>query len=329
MRGVVLREQNAPLTIEELPTPRLDVGQVRVRVHYAGICGAQIREITGQAGPDKYLPHMLGHEGSGVVVGIGPGVRHVAPGDHVVMHWRKGLGIDALPPVYGEVGAGPVATWGTEVIVSENRCTRVVNCFPMDIAALFGCAVTTGLGIICNEAQLKFGQDVLVIGAGGVGLAVIQGAELAGARLIVAVDTNLDKDGLAEACGAHEFITNLISIDTQFDVVVDCTGSSTAISIGLKRVKDGGKMILVGQPPRGGDVTLEYAADNYRGITIIDSQGGGAVPHLDIPRYVGLWQAGMIEPELLITDTYPLEDINAAVDAVKNGEVLGRCLIRM
>lgn len=329
MLGAVLRAQNEPLALEELPEPRLDVGQVRVEVKYSGICGAQIREITGRAGPDKYLPHLLGHEGSGIVVGIGPGVKTVRPGDHVVMHWRKGDGIEADPPRYGEVGAGPVATWGTEVIVSENRVTAIPKHIPLDVAALFGCAMTTGLGVICNDAQLKFGQDVLVIGTGGVGLAVIQGAALAGARRIVANDLNRSKEHLTNLCGARKFIPALVDIYEKFDLVVDCTGIGAVISRGLQLVKDGGKMILIGQPARGNDVVIKGAADNYRGITIMDSQGGGTIPQIDIPRYMGLWTAGMIEPELLITDTHPLSEINAAVDAVKNGEVMGRCLIQM
>jgi len=186
-KAAILVEQNRPLVVTEIGRHNrgLGCGQVLVRVHAASICGAQIGEITGAAGPDKYLPHLLGHEGGAVVEEIGAGVTTVKKGDHVAMHWRKGAGIDANPPKYQwedkVIGAGPVATFSEYAVVSENRLTRIDEDIEFEIAALMGCCITTGLGIINNDAKLKIGQSIAVIGCGGVGLSVIQGAAMVSA----------------------------------------------------------------------------------------------------------------------------------------------------
>src|SRR5690348_7075385 len=129
MKAAVLVELNQPLILADLEVPALDVGQVLVDVRCSGICGAQLGEIAGVKGPDKFLPHLLGHEGGGVVLQVGPGVTHVKPGDHVVMHWRKGAGIHARTPQYGwdgrTVNAGWVTTFQERAIVSENRVTPI------------------------------------------------------------------------------------------------------------------------------------------------------------------------------------------------------------
>src|SRR2546425_5517426 len=129
MKAAVLVELNAPLVLADLEMPALDVGQVLVKIQCSGICGAQLGEISGVKGPDKFLPHLLGHEGGGVVLETGPGVTHVNPGDHVVMHWRKGAGIQSRTPQYRwngrTVNAGWVTTFNERAVVSENRLTRM------------------------------------------------------------------------------------------------------------------------------------------------------------------------------------------------------------
>ena len=153
--AAILVEQRSPLVIDEVGLPTaLDVGQVLVRLHYSGICGSQIGEIDGVKGPDRHLPHLLGHEGSATVLEVGPGVATVQVGDLVVLHWRQGKGIEAVPPVYDcsglSVNAGWVTTFNEFAVVSENRCTTVPPETDRQLAALFGCAVTTGFGVVEN-----------------------------------------------------------------------------------------------------------------------------------------------------------------------------------
>ena len=146
-RAAILVEQKKPLVIEEVEVPALKLGQVLVKVLASGICGSQIGEINGVKGPDRFLPHLLGHEGCGTVLEIGEGVRTVKPGDRVVLHWRKGAGLESVTPTYGSrlgtVNAGWVTTFNEHAVISENRVTAVPADFDVEAAALFGCAVTT------------------------------------------------------------------------------------------------------------------------------------------------------------------------------------------
>ena len=167
MRAAILVEQKKPLVIDEVQLPTfLEIGQVLVKVHFSGICGSQIGEINGAKGSDPYLPHLLGHEASGVVLEVGPGVKHVKPGDAVVMHWRKGAGIEAVTPNYlwrgKKLNAGYITTFNEYAIVSENRLTAIPSDSNLMIAALFGCAVTTGFGVIENNASVRIGESVVV-----------------------------------------------------------------------------------------------------------------------------------------------------------------------
>src|SRR5579859_6561793 len=172
IRAAILEKSNAPLIVDEIESPSLECGQVLVRIAISGICGAQLGEIAATKGPDKFLPHLLGHEGGGIVEEIGPGVMHVKPGDRVCLHWRKGAGIQSQTPKYKwggrVVNAGWVTTFSDYAVVSENRVTPIPQDIGFDIAALMGCAVTTALGLINNDAKVKIGQSVAVFGCGGV-----------------------------------------------------------------------------------------------------------------------------------------------------------------
>ena len=156
-KAAILVEQNKPLIVDYVKLPRtLSVGQILVEIEVSGVCGSQIGEITGAKGPDKYLPHLMGHEGCGIVLEAGPGVSTVKKGDKVVLHWRKGCGIQAKNAVYQwrdkALNAGWVTTFNTHAVISENRCTKISNDFDSDLASLFGCAITTGFGVVDNNA---------------------------------------------------------------------------------------------------------------------------------------------------------------------------------
>jgi len=333
-KAAILVAQNTPLDVEEIEAPELECGQVLVEVHVASICGVQIGEITGAGGRDPYLPHLLGHEGGGVVVECGLGVTTVEKGDHVVMHWRKGAGIEANCPIYkrrdGEVGAGPVATFSEFAIVSENRLTTIAPDIPLDIAALMGCVVTTGLGIINNEAKLKIGQSIAVIGCGGVGLNVIQGAAMVSALPIFAFDIHEDKLDIAKAFGA----TNALNLKEgplafgNIDVVVECTGLPDVIEAAYMITAPGGRLILVGQPHHEADLTFRSMRQHFCGKMIIDSQGGGTNPTVDIPRYLKLYRRGLLKLDDLITHRYALADINKAIQMAASGRA-GRVTLEM
>jgi len=331
--AAVLRELNKPLELVELEEPdNLGPGQVWVRFHAAAICGAQIGEIAGAKGPDPHLPHLLGHEGYGQVESVGLGVRNVGVGNFVVAHWRKGLGMEALPPRYRTgcdiIGAGPISTFAEYGLISENRLTPVSSISP-GVGALLGCAATTGIGAVVREAGTRPGESVLIIGAGGVGLSAIMGARLVSACPICAVDKLDSKLRLAFHLGA-DLCCSWQEMKQQFDVVIETTGEPALIEWGLARTAaNGGRLILVGQPHFGEEVSFANFRQYYFGKTIMDSQGGGTIPHVDIPRLVKLYEENKLPLSHLITDSCPLEDINRGIESMQRGEVVGRCVITM
>ena len=211
--AAILVAQNQPLVVDTIDLPsHLDVGHVLVQVHVSGICGSQLGEISGVKGPDRYLPHLMGHEGFATVIDVGPGVKYVQPGDNVVLHWKPGAGIQADPPQYRwqgkKLNAGCVTTFNRHAVVSENRCTRVPSNTNPDAAALFGCAITTGFGVVENNARVRMGESVVVFGAGGIGLNIIQASAMRSASLIIAVDLYDSRLKLARSFGATHVINS-------------------------------------------------------------------------------------------------------------------------
>src|ERR1700745_2896720 len=173
-RAAILARSREPLVVDEIALPdALDAGQVLVKVLHTTICGAQINEIDAVKGPDKFLPHLLGHEASAQVIEIGPGVTQVKPGDTVVLHWRPSRGIASTTPAYGWGGenltAGWVTTFNDYAVVSENRMTPIPADFDLKIAPLFGCAVTTAAGVVNNDGKLKIRGAGVIFGVGGGG----------------------------------------------------------------------------------------------------------------------------------------------------------------
>jgi len=343
MKAAILVEQRKPLVIDEVELPpTLEVGQVLIKVHYSGICGSQLGEIGGAKGEDKFLPHLLGHEASGTVQSVGMGVKQVKPGDIVVMHWRKGPGIEGAPPNYrwrgNALNAGWIATFNEYAIVAENRVTAIPADSDLEVAALFGCAVTTGFGVIENNAKVRLGESVVVFGAGGVGLNIVQAANLVGAYPVVAVDIFDNRLELAKQIGATHIINSKtqsakLEIDKiigiqNLDHFIDNTGQPTIIELGYEVTKPQGKVTLVGVPRKGDNINI-YSLPLHFGKGLVGSHGGEAIPNLDIPRYQNLFRANRIKLRELLTERYPLNDINTAIENMRSGKTSGRCLITM
>ena len=340
-KAAILAQSREPLVVDEIALPdTLGVGQVLVKVLYSTICGAQLNEIAAAKGPDKFLPHLLGHEASARVIEIGLGVTTVKPGDTVVLHWRPSQGIQCQPPTYQwrgkKLNAGWVTTFNDYAVVSENRMTVISPDYNLRDAPLLGCAVTTAAGVINNDANVKIGESVVVFGVGGVGLNVVQFADLAGANPIVAVDLVDSKLAMAKSRGAtHCLNANAVSdMDAEIrkivgakgpDKVIETTGAKSVIELAYNLTHADGTCVLVGVPSEKVSI---YTLPIHFNKVLTGSHGGDAVPHVDIPRLIRLIEAGRLSFEGLITHEFPLDDINAALDVVRSGTA-GRVLLRI
>lgn len=342
-RAAILAESRQPLIIDEIAIPdALDVGQVLVKVLHTTICGAQLNEITAAKGPDKFLPHLLGHEASAQVIETGPGVTQVKPGDTVVLHWRPSPGIQSPTPAYfwrgQKLNAGWVTTFNDYAVISENRMTVLPPEFDLKTAPLLGCAVTTAAGVINNDAKVKIGESVVVFGVGGVGLNVVQFASLAGAHPVVAIDILPNKLEMAQRMGATHCINSSGMADADLatairaivgskgpDKVIETTGVRSVIELAYDLAHADGACILVGVPSE--KVTIYTLPIHFNKI-LKGSHGGSAHPEIDIPRIARLTKAGRISFSGIVTHEFPLDQINTALDLVRSGTA-GRVLVNL
>jgi S-(hydroxymethyl)glutathione dehydrogenase/alcohol dehydrogenase len=222
-------------------------------------------------------------------------------------------------------------------VVSENRCTTIPSGTDPDAAALFGCAVTTGFGVVENNAKLKMGESVVVFGAGGIGLNIVQAADLVSAGPIIAVDRFDSRLQLAQQMGATHCINSSSSdpeeaiqqalSDQLLDVFIDNTGLPTIIELGYRLTHRQGRVVLVGVPRQGNMVNF-YSLPLHFGKQLIGSQGGESLPQHDIARYLRLQQRGQLQLEQLVSAHYALDEINLAIRAMRDGATAGRVMIR-
>jgi len=341
-KAAVLFELLRPLRLIAVSIPDLKPGQVLVEVAYSGVCQSQLLEVRGRRGPDRFLPHVLGHEGSGTVLQVGPGVTKARCGDHVVLSWIKGSGTEAPPTVYssaeGSINSGAVSTFMRHTIAGESRVTPIHKSMPLREAALLGCAFPTGAGIVLNTAQIEPGNSIAIFGAGGIGLSAVLAARLGGAAAIIAVDIFEHKLEQARRLGATHAInaqhgdplSRILEITggRGVDCAIEAAGRRETMEAAFRSVRDaGGLCVLAGNLPADQRISLD-PFDLIRGKRIIGTWGGETEPDRDIPRYVDLYLADRLPLHLLITHEYCLEEINCAMDDLEQGKV-GRALIRM
>ena len=341
MKAAILKALNQPLIVTEVGLTPLLFGQVLIKNLVTGICGAQLEEIKGNKGNAGFVPHLLGHEGCGIVQEIGPGVRKVKIGEKVVLHWRKGDGIESDFPRYiyngRQIQSGKVTTFSEYSIVSENRITPVSDDTPNDLAALLGCALSTALGVIKGAAKVRYGESVVVIGVGGIGLNIVKYAVQAGAYPVIAVDV-ADKEIISRKVGAHYFINRkVISFSkalkevariSQADVIISTVGDRETIQESVPHLSGTGRYVMVGMPELGGSIELINASHFFdgEGKVFMATQSGGFNPTIDIPRYLNMAQGGNLNIENIITHRIKIEDINSALDKIRAGKA-GRIMV--
>tara|TARA_Y100000294_G_scaffold12601_1_gene11410 strand:+ start:394 stop:1461 length:1068 start_codon:yes stop_codon:yes gene_type:complete len=317
----------------------LKKGQVLVKVFYSGICGKQIEEYLAKMGKDIYLPHLLGHEGSGEVIDVGPKVKHVKKGDKVVMHWMKSnLGLESATPKFfwknKKLNAGRITTFNEFSVVSSNRLTKIPNNSDPKLAALLGCGLSTGLGAAINDAKINSKDKVLVIGAGGLGLSIIIGAKYLGAKTLVAMDKNNKNLNTAKKIGAKGYNLfnkkklNQKKLHANFNKIFITATFKSNIDLAIKFASKNSEIFMIGVPSPKVNFKVN-ALEIHRGKSFLTSTGGNILPERDIPIYLNYCQKGKIKYKKLILDTVsPLETNNLFKKMTKGQNSEGRNLIK-
>lgn len=357
VQAAVFYEQGIPFKIETLDLQDPQSGEVLVKVAAAGVCHSDWHLMTGAT--KHPLPVVPGHEGAGVVEAIGAGVTHVKPGDHVALNWAPSCGHcfyclrgrPSLCQTYvGPLWAGtmmdgttrlskngqPVyhfsalACFADYVVVPDVCCVPLSKDVPLEIAALIGCAVTTGVGAVLNTAKVEPGSSVVVFGAGGVGLSIIMGAKLAGASQIIVVDAYEAKRDIALGFGATDFLLNTLETNDTIrgmaggrgaDYVFEAVGIPALQEQSLDVTRPGGTAVLVGVSPMGSGTNLPGAIITRQEKTVTGSYYGTANTVRDFPLYADLYLKGKLDLDSLISKKYPLEKINEAYADMLRGEI--------
>jgi S-(hydroxymethyl)glutathione dehydrogenase/alcohol dehydrogenase len=357
-RAAVLRALNAPFSVEPVELDPPHRGEVLVRMVAAGVCQSDLHFITGHR--KTVLPVVRGHEGAGVVEAVGEGVTRVAPGDHVIQTFIASCGhcaqcrrgrltycltgfggagtmLDGTYRIHGASGediatGSRLAAFSEHSVVPENNLIAIPESVPLTSACLLSCGVATGMGAALNIARVEPGDSVAVFGIGGVGLAALQGAVIGGAGEVIAVDINPAKEAVARDFGATRFIDARGEVLQEIRDATQGQGADNVIltidhvraehiALGIEATAAGGITVLVGAADEALDHILAYPARMVRAQkTFTGTLAGGPNPPQDALRYLRLYQAGRLRLDDFVTRTYPLDDINVAVDDLRAGQ---------
>lgn len=325
-KAAVLRNVGGPLVIEELEIPKLERGQVLVRILYSGLCRSNINEINGRKGAE-FIPHLTGHEASAIILEIGGGVTKVTPGDYAVCSWIKGDGLDAPSVKYqsdnGVVNAGACSTFTEYAVISENRIVKVPRAVEPVAASLLGCAVQTGAGIV-DHYKMGGGQKLAVFGIGGIGASALLRAVCLGMECF-AFDISSWKLKWAEReLGIKVFYSDeFVNPDFKnaFDFSIECSGSRSAMEYSFMAVKTSGTAIIAGNLKSGETISID-PWQLMLGKTIDATWGGGSFLDKDVPFYSSLYLKGKLPIEKLITKIYLFDEINKGLNDLETGKLI-------
>jgi alcohol dehydrogenase len=372
VRAAVLRATGAahpyvdsqPLRIETIELAPPQDGEVLVRIAAAGLCHSDLSVINGDR--PRPLPMVLGHEAAGIVEALGPGLTDLTVGDHVILVFVPSCGhcrpcAEGRPALcepaadanrLGELlGGGSrlsqnvvrinhhlgCSAFSDRVVLARRSLVKIDRELPLEIAALFGCAVLTGVGAVVNTAQVKAGETVAIIGLGGVGLAAVLGAVAAGAAQVIAIDVNPEKLAFAQSLGATTVVDARDprtieeirgATDGGVDHALEFAGSILALRSAIAITRRGGSTITAGLPPPDQMLPLDIVGLVGEERTLKGSYIGSCVPSRDIPRYIALYRAGKLPVDRLMSGVIGLDEINAGFDSLRDGSVV-RQIVRM
>jgi S-(hydroxymethyl)glutathione dehydrogenase/alcohol dehydrogenase len=345
MRGVVY-DGNDFQVVDDLSVKDPGPGEVTVRIEAAGLCHSDLSVISGTI--PFPTPVVLGHEGAGVVEAVGSSVTNVKEGDHVVLSTLGNCGAcqycDSGRPTMcrSTFGGRPQPfTWRGEpayafanasvfserTVVKANQAVKIPDDVPLTSASLVGCGVLTGIGAVLQRAKVPVGSTVLVIGVGGIGLNVIQGARIAGASRIIAVDTNARKRDIAMLFGATDFVESTDAVrdvsKRGVDYAFECVGHVALIRAAIDLLDWGGTCVMLGVPESTAEASFNVAS-MYLDKSVLGCRYGSSQPQRDVRRYVELYRRGVVKLDELVSASYPIEEMKTAVHDLEAGELAAR-----
>ena len=359
-RGLVFGGAGRPLTIEQLELDEPRSGEVLVRMVASGVCHSDLHVVDGEW--ERPANVVLGHEGAAVVEALGPGVpSDLSEGDLVVLAWTapcdacracaraepwlcsdpRGSGhrlreedVRLRRPDGAPIGVySGIGTFGERQVVAHQAAIPIGTDTPHEIAALIGCAVTTGVGAVLNTARVSPGQSVVVIGAGGVGLSAVMGARLADAGTIVVIDPNAETLELARRAGATHAVTPQEAdaidelTDGGADHVLEAIGLTETVEQAIELVRPGGVVTPVGMTAQGRRASFDVYRFVEDGKQVRGSNYGSATPAIDFPRIAALYAEGRLPLDLLVTERIGLESVEDALDAMREGDGARRVVL--
>lgn len=329
-KAAVLTATGKPLEIHELFVPELQFGQILIQIQYSGICRSQLMESNGGRGVDKWLPHLLGHEGFGTVHDVGSGVTKVREGDEVIISWVRGLGIAAINPEFRstkgiKVNSGSSTTFSEYSIVSEDHVFLAPKGFNDDLLPLFGCAFLTGGGMVLEILERKVHQgqqQVLVLGFGGVGTSAALILQSYPDINVTIVESSKSRRELANQLGFHEVMSKIdfnAPDKNKFDLCFESAGTSESIELGFNSIKDEGTLVFASHP-KSGDLIRLNPYDLIKGKTIKGTWGGGLPPEVMIKEIGERLLKSPADLSLLIGPKFNLARINNGLTYLADGK---------
>ena len=328
-KGYVLEKKNQLLKLENFMIDGpLTRGQVLVKILYSSLCGKQVEEYTSKMGNDKFLPHLLGHEASGIVISMHKSVKNLKKNDNVVLHWMKsGQGIQSSTPnlTYKnkkKLNAGWITTFSNYTIVSSNRLTKIPKKSDMKIAALLGCCLSTGIGTIFNQSKPNKYDNCAVVGCGGVGLSTIIGLKFYGIKNIFSYDIEKKNLEVSRKIGANNslLIKKKEFSAKKFKNIFICSGNLKAIQFAQSIASDNTNLYFLGVPaPRThikADANLIHKGQNY-----LSSSGGEVKPEIDINKYLGLCKKNKSLVKKIIIKTFNYSKLPTVLEKMKSGKI--------
>ena len=332
IRAAVLRHTGQELSVEEIKSCPLTLGQVLVRINYSGICRSQLMEQLGKRGEDKWLPHLLGHEGYGVVEDIGPGVTKCKLGDRVVLSWIAASGINAENPKYldsngSNVNSGKITTFSNFSVISENRLFLAPQGFSEEFLPLFGCAVLTGGGMAIKYGKSVDTNKVCIIGFGGIGSAaalVLKGMEKPS---VVIIEKSFEKRQLAQSLGFEKIYSDLSDVSDKFDLVIEASGTAGAIEEGFSSLSNTGTLVFASHPEVGSKISLD-PHELIKGKRIFGTWGGDVNPDEDTKVIADYLSKSGANLDLLIGDLFTIDEVNEGLAYLDSGKP-GRPILKL